>query len=244
MELLIYLITFILIVGFSFLLAWWSMKDFQDSPNLKVDYGTFLLKHPQELNQDFFKRVHRLGLDREIKKRINPFIISLESLTKGTIRSLVIHGPREICRQFPQFGLLELEDYTQKIAASRLLCFELTLKKGLKTVNLKDISLALHKHFQIEESEYLFLQIVMMPFPGDSFQVSLRVVISGKDSNRRVELARKFEQLTLAEFNLGRSLRRRNSLAIFQDFKTRSLVPAQIEKFTLPGELILKIANF
>lgn len=225
------------------MLAWWSMKDFQDSPNLKVDYGTFLLKHPQALNQDFFNRVHRLGLDRGIKKRINPFIISLESLAKGTTRSLVIHGPREICRQFPQFGLLELEDYTQKIPANKLLCFELTLKKGLKTLNLQNQTLELLKHFQLEESEYLFLQIVMVPVPGDSFQVSLRVVISAKDSNRRVELARKFEQLTSEQLNLSRSARRRNSLAIFQDFKTRSVIPAQIEKFTLPRELILKIAH-
>lgn len=243
MELVIYVVSFILIVGFSFLLAWWSMKDFRDTPNLKVSYGTFLLKHPQELNQDFFERIHRLGLDRGIKKRINPFIISLESLIKGTTRSLVIHGPREICRQFPQFGLLELEDYTQKIAANKLLCFELTLKKGSKPLDIKNQELLLLKHFQLEESEYLFLQIVMAPFPGDSFQVSLRVVISAKDSNRRVEIARKFEQLTLSQLNLGRSVRRRSSLAIFQDFKTRSLVPAQIEKFSFPKELILKIVK-
>lgn len=244
MELLVYLGAFVLITGSAFFLAWRSMKDFQDKPNPKVIYGAFLIQHPELLNKDFFKRIHRLGLDRQFKKRINPFIFALEKLAKGTTRALVIYGPKELSFEFPELSLMELEDYTQKMTLNNLQCFELALKKGLKLTDLPLQDLQLLKHFQLEEAEYLFLQIVMIPHPGeDLFQVALRIVVGAKDSNRRIEIAHKLGQLIKLNINLDRSSKRRTSLESFQNFQKRSLVPAQIEKFILPGELILKLAR-
>ncbi len=241
MELLIYLVALIIIIGVPFLLAWRSMRDFQDKPSPKVTYGTFLVQHPEVLNGDFFQRINHLGLDRQFKKRINPFVFALERLAKGATRALVFFGPKELAREFPELSLLELEDYTQKIAANRLQCFELSLRKNARLADLKTHQLELLKHFQIDESEYLFLQMVLVPSANELFQAAVRVVVSAKESNRRVEIARQFEQKTKSQINLGRSAKRRSSSENFQSYQRRSLIPAQIEKFTLPGELILKI---
>ncbi|EKD84968.1 MAG: hypothetical protein ACD_38C00123G0003, partial [uncultured bacterium] len=86
----LWLILFLLIIGISFILAFRSMKDYQEIPKAsKVEYGLFLIRRTDSFDAGVLGSIGKFMLD-------NSLIISLERLFKGNKAALTIFGPKEI----------------------------------------------------------------------------------------------------------------------------------------------------
>lgn len=100
----LFIILFILIVAASAYLAYISMRDYYDLPEKIKNYSLFLIREPSALNV--------ANLDKFLAESSAP-ILSFERLFKGSRSALVIYGPKQVLAKFPDFKLLELEDYTK-----------------------------------------------------------------------------------------------------------------------------------
>src|SRR3989344_1433133 len=161
----IWIIIFLTIVIISLFLAYRSMKDYQDVPeDLNIEMGLFLIRYPEGINGEILSHLYQFAKTKRS-------IISLEKLNKSGEKALVIFGPKDLQKDFPNLNLLELEDYLQnpvgtqdlnstKTSVNNTLAWNIMGKKDPK----KELVLA--EGFSItnlSENQSFYLQIVCSP---------------------------------------------------------------------------------
>lgn len=152
---LLWIILFILIIIISLILAYQSMKDFQDKPEkLGSQYAPFLIRNTTALTEDLLKQLHN-----EIFKKGQ--LISLERLFKGLRSALIIYGPKEILVRYSEpLKLIELEDYTG-VNIEHLSVWEVGVKE---LTSLKENLPNLFKELpQLLDQEQFWWQLVLRP---------------------------------------------------------------------------------
>lgn len=165
----IWLGLFLIILVSSFVLAYLSMKDYQEIPR-PSENSLYLIRNPAAFNEALIESLHA-----ELVKTGSP--ISLERLFKGEKKAWVIFGPKKILQRFEKLQLLELEDYTN-VSKEQVTSFEMELRK--------DQSFLLAP---LSENEQFWLQIILQPEKEKNFKAYFRVVIFVPDDRRRSKLS-------------------------------------------------------
>ncbi|TSC66298.1 MAG: Uncharacterized protein CEO21_226 [Microgenomates group bacterium Gr01-1014_80] len=160
----IFLILFFIILSVSFVLAYSSMRDYQEVPASEKEYSLYLIRKPQFLTSQLLGALINLSKGK---------IISLERLFKGESSALVIFGPRKVLEgHFSEIlGLLELEDYTRVTQASS---WEIGRRgqPDLKSDFFRDLP-------AFSKEEQFWWQVVIK-----DFEVQLRAVFAYADKER------------------------------------------------------------
>lgn len=185
---------FLLIVGISFVLAYRSMRDYQEIPNnTKVEYGLYLVRQMENFNANFLDSISPLILDEGL-------IISLERLFKGKKAALAIFGPKKVLEKFiPNLNLLELEDYTIDCDSRDVSIWEM----GAKNASLKNpdsLHILTESLSQLGEEDQFFWQVILGVKKIKVelfFQTQIRAVVYSKDPLRKKMLTSLLSDLQL-----------------------------------------------
>ena len=156
------------------------MHDFEIKPNLKLEYGTFLIKNPTNLNPDTLT-----PLLADLAKA--NLLISFERLFKGHEGVLVVYGPKNILLRYQnQFNFLELEDYTG-IDLNHIAIWEVEVHDK---PNFRD------KFPDLLPDEQIWFQIILRINKKDLsfFPTRIRVVLTSQDESRLKELTKDFQE--------------------------------------------------
>lgn len=181
----LWFILFLLIIGISFILALWSMRDYQEIPQQsKAEYGLFLIRRTDNLNFEILDMIRKSILDQG-------FIISIEKLFKGKKAALAIFGPKKSLEGFvQQLNLLELEDYTTDLAIQDILIWEVGVKGSTDNI---------FKNFpMLEYDDQFFWQVILAKGKENlSFQTQIRAAVYSKDPERRQTLVPNFQNFNM-----------------------------------------------
>lgn len=205
----LWLLLFLLVIGISFILAFRSMKDFQEIPQkAEEDYSLFLVRQVTNLDAKILDFIRQ-------KVFAKGGIVSFERLFKGTQTALTIFGPKNILVEFQsELNLLELEDYAAEFTDSNVSVWEVGTRDSTK-LNPDQLSDFFSSLPQLEPEEQFFWQVI-----PDKSKVQIRAAISSKDTLRRKILAstqnlnagglhkipRPFSNEQMVEFYRARSL--------------------------------------
>lgn len=192
----LWLALFFLIVGISFVLAYRSMKDYQEIPSsAKVEYGLFLVRQNAGFNANLLNSIGRLILDKGL-------IISLERLFKGKKAALTIYGPRQVLEQFSStLNLLELEDYILDCDSSNVSVWEMGTQNA-GSHNFDNPNLIFENLSELSEEDQFFWQVILRAKSdkeGMAFQTQIRAVVYSQDPTRRKMLTTALQDLKLGE---------------------------------------------
>lgn len=213
----LWVILFLLIVAISFLLAFLSMRDYQEIPQQsKVEYGLFLIRQPDRFNALILNAIRKSMLGSN-------FIVSIERLFKGSKSALTIFGPRKILDQFiDKLNLLELEDYTLDLSSNHIVIWEVGIK-DIQANKLDNID-NFFKNFPLLDAEDQFLwQIVLTAksVEGVAFHSQIRAAVYSKELVRRKTLVPLLQNLGVEE--LVKIPRPFSAEQMLSFFKLRSL---------------------
>ena len=174
----LWLLLFLLVIGISFILAFRSMKDYQEIPRkADMDYSLFLIRQVKTLDVKILNTIRQEVLAQGE-------IISLERLLKGSETALTVFGPKSILGKFQSgLNLLELEDYAAEFTDSRVCVWEVGAKETVKLDpdHFSDILSNLPK---LESDEHFFWQVIL-----SKDQVQIRAAVSSKDPIRKKMLS-------------------------------------------------------
>jgi len=206
----IWFILFFIILFISLVLAYLSMKDYQEIPKLEKEYSTYLIRKPDFLTTQTLSNILDLNRGK---------LIALERLFKGKSNALVIFGPKILKERFSDLlGLLELEDYTG----------ERNLFTAWEVIKKEEIKNSIFAKFPaILENEKFYWQVLIS---GDSGQI--RAAYSGRN-----ELIPELE--TFAQPGLTKIPRPMSSSQIFNLYKQRVFTPANAQKISVTEALLL-----
>ena len=201
------------------------MKDYQDDP--KGEYGLFLLKNPNILDENFFKNIFNYSSD---------IIFSLEKIYRGEQSALVWFAPKKIVEHLGNVSLLELEDYTSNLPLDKIQSWEVNKKKGDKKKEYEGFHF--FKEISIENDEKVVFQIVFKK-ENNQLQTTLRILVSASTSLRRSIIAKHLDKNISDQSIFVRSDKKFSSKQILGQFKKRSLYPKEVKRqYLLPGEII------
>lgn len=185
---------FLIIVAISALLAYQSMKDYEQKPSLKDTYSLFLIKNPLGV----VKVLDSLHLSLLQKSQL----VSFERLFKGSQSALVIYGPKATLQIFNNdLNLLELEEYTQA-DASLITAWEMGTK-DLASFHLEKFNI-FEGLPSLQDAEQWWWQLVLQPTTSSldlnlrkkrSFDLKLQKIFSAHPELRQVA-DRKSQQKT------------------------------------------------
>src|SRR3989344_4321201 len=192
----LWLILFLLIIGISFILAFRSMKDYQEIPKAsKVEYGLFLIRRTDSFDAGVLGSIGKFMLD-------NSLIISLERLFKGNKAALTIFGPKEILNRFSaSLSLLELEDYILDCQTEDLSIWEVGVKENTGP-NFDDQNNIFANLSQMGDEDQFFWQVILgsrKEKDNISFQTQIRAVVYSKDPSRKKILTSLLQGLKLGK---------------------------------------------
>lgn len=244
----IWLIIFFIIILISSVLAYRSMKDYEEIPdNLSLN-SVFYIGNPENFTIEILKKMHSLFLSRKQ-------FFSIEKLYKGAEKAITIFGSRELVSFLPELNLIELEDYlvgelpvylgrqeqNSEVDANRTITWLIEPKNNPKRQihpgpELKDLS--------IGDNQKVFLQAVCMPEKDNAdavFQTTWRLMVSDKDSIERVILAKKVDRIFTQQTGLNKHDDDFPELKKFESFKNRSLVPKESANFPMSAREIFDI---
>ncbi len=233
---------FFVVLIVSFFLAMRSMKNFQDLPTAHLEYSLFLLQNPENLTHSTLKKLHDFALQLDT-------LISLEKLTKGSQTVLTIFVPNQFITQFPELGLLELEDYIslepekdeKKISKNEALPWVIAPKNSKKDLQLND---SFFKKLSLNEMQHFFWQIVLQPLKTNTnFQATIRAMVVEKIPAERVNVAKRIDSLINETTGLIKEAKVASSGTIFESFAKRTIVPKEVSSFELNGEEVLKLLS-
>lgn len=210
----IFLILFFIILSISFVLAYLSMRDYQEVPVTEKEYSLYLIRKPQFLTPQILGALVNLSKGK---------IISLERLFKGESSALVIFGPKKVLEgHFSEIlGLLELEDYTKVVEAT---AWEIG-RRGQH-----DLKFDIFENLPVlSKEEQFWWQVVIR-----DFEVQLRAVFAFADKDRR-SLALRLEGI--GGKSLGKLPKAFTSDQILDFYRQRVFTPAN--SFTSKAEEIL-----
>lgn len=247
-PLMIWVIAFFIIILISSVLAYRSMRDYEEFPESGSLNSVFFIAKAQIFTAEILKKIH------EILLRSNQFF-SLEKLYKGEEKVLVLYGPKELSGYFPQLNMVELEDYvsdnglkgdlrnsqSKKVSPDEILTWYIEPKRNSKTPlqdkgGLEDL--------KIGEDQKIFIQAVLSPQSNGGeqmFQATLRIMVADSDSIARVNLAKKVELAFSQSTGLLKHNDEFSEAKKFDSYKMRTLIPKEVEPFPLSVEEILAI---
>ena len=185
----LWLALFFLVMAISFILAFQSMREYQEIPlKSKEEYGLFLIRNITNLDAELLKSLREhIATDG--------LLISIERLFKGQKAALTIFGPKRILENFREdLGLLELEDYSLNLNSNDMHIWEMGTKSKQalpRTSIFKNLP-------SLAEEEQFLLQVVLGPKDGknEAFQSQIRAAVYSKDPARRRELAHLLQNMT------------------------------------------------
>ena len=229
----LWVLLFLIIVGLSFVLAMWSMKDYQEIPQeAKTDYSLFLVRNTNNFNATFLDTLQTTAKSGQI--------ISLERLFKGTQSALAIFGPKIILEQYTtQLNLLELEDYAQNLSSQDLYIWEM----GSKGFGKLDAAIdSVFKNLPaLDNQDQFFWQVVLGVKKGKDifFPTQIRAATYSSDQARRntlvtalqdvsfgglVKVPTPFSQAQLLDFYKLRSLSKDSKSPVLKSAEIVTLV--------------------
>jgi hypothetical protein len=246
----IWLALFIIIIITSFILAYLSMKDYQETPAKHSGFGIFLIQNPQTFNNAVLRSLYSDAQKRQA-------IITVERLFKGSKSALIITGNREILEKYTQIlNLLELEDFTN-LLEDYLVAWEIGLKEGTsRPIKIDDIfkdmpifetneqfwwQLTFHapvfkKHTLIDFFSWLILG---KKASATTFKCQIRAVLYSPDANRRAKFSEELQRL--GEPILTKIPRPITSSQMFHNYKMRSIFPADSYLLDLGVDEVLQL---
>lgn len=250
----IWVILLIILLGASLILAFYSMRSYQEIPAALSSYSLFLVRNKQAFNTQMLDKIHQLTAPDQAS-------FSLERLFKGNESVLVIFGPVNLIRQLPELDPLELEDYLQtdsnspssmeglrptKISVND--SFTLTIvPKGSSKKSLLAKSDFL-KMLNLEPEQYFFWQIVASPLvkrsqkdPRSLFQVTIRAMVVDKNAAKKIDLAKKIDQEINRATSLTSQKRSQTSQSYFLSFTKRAIIPKEVAEFSLHSEELVSL---
>lgn len=179
----LWVILFLLVVGISFVLAYRSMKDYQEIPKeTKAEYGLFLIRQTTNFDSSFLDSIQKLIAGPGL-------VVSLERLFKGQKAALTIFGPKQILAPFTyKLDLLELEDYTLNLDSQKVAVWEVGLKSANPKVTIFDN--IFQNLPQLQDQDQFFWQVVLGAKLGkDSlFQTQIRAAVYSENPLTQKEL--------------------------------------------------------
>lgn len=187
----LWIILFLLIIAISLILAYLSMRDYQEIPQKSpVEYGLFLIRQTDQFNPGILNSIREYMIQQSL-------IISIERLFKGKQTALTIFGPKKILAQFTsQLNLLELEDYVQNLVNEDIFIGEVGAKDTTKA-KLSYASNMFRALPILDNEDQFFWQIILNARKHDlSFQTQIRILVCSKDPLRKQALAASFQDLS------------------------------------------------
>lgn len=222
------ILLFIFILAISFFLSLYSMRDFQQKPSSKQDYGLFLVRNLNNLSMDFILQFLS-GLSRF------GFLVSFEKLFRGSQEALVLYGPKNILSKNTQgLNLLELEDYTA-VEMENTSIFEVGVK------GTSDLRQYLPQLF---DNERIYFQIILNTKNKnlDLIPSQIRVIIFCQNQDRLKEITSQFHE------NFKESLPKIpkpfSKGQMFEFYKSRSYIKSEKMTLNLKAEDILNFSFF
>src|ERR1044071_4017614 len=98
----IWVIAFFIIILISSVLAYRSMRDYEEFPDILSLNSLYFIGNPAGLSPEMMKKLHNFFLIRK-------HFFSLEKLIKGHDKARVLYGPRDLGKDFPELNLVEIE---------------------------------------------------------------------------------------------------------------------------------------
>lgn len=243
----IWVALFFIIILVSAVLAFRSMKDYEEFPENLTPNAVFFLGNPQTFTIETLNKLHSLLLG-------NKHFFSLERLIKGKERALVIFGPRELPGLFPELNLVELEDYLgelnpeiipadleKKVDANQSITWLIEPKNNVKRVMHIGPQL---KELNIAPQQKVFVQIVGEPVNDKDevyFQSTLRVMVADNDPIERVNLAKIVNLAFQDATGLNKRADSFPEAKKFESFKQRAHIPKEVADFKLTSREVFDI---
>ena len=216
----VFWILFLLIILISLMLAYLSMRDFEEGPeDFGPDNGLYLIKKPHPLTADLMDYLYKV-----IKK--DNLIISLERLFKGRESALVIYGPKKALEALKKaLDLLELEEY---VKAETPTVWHIGTKK---IGDYQKMTKSIFSDFpKLEEGETVWYQLILQPEKKPRhFKGQIRVVVVSPDQRRKKLLA---EALQIPKNNLVKIPQPFSTTQMIEFYKKRSMLGRSRMKFT------------
>lgn len=198
----IWLGIFLIILATSFFLAYLSMRNYQESLPVLVS-SLYLIRNPAAVNEEFAGKLYQ-------ELNTSKSYISLERLFKGDKEALVIFGPHETLKKFPELNLLELEDYAETLEDT-INVWEMTIgdKKGQGLPPLGS-------------DEQFWLQMLLQAQNSQDFKAYFRAAAICPDERKRAKLTASLKEGIGQFIFLPRPLSSKKMLDLY---KNRSLPP-------------------
>jgi hypothetical protein len=242
--LLLWIIIFIIIILISSVLAYRSMRDYEEIPDTAVLTSIFYIRSPENLKAEVFRKIHGLLFPQKQ-------LFSVEKLYKGKEKAFVLFGPRELIHQIPELNLIELEDYLagegeslmggdsgKKVDMNQSLTWLIDPKNNPKREIHSGSGL---NELAIGNDQKVFVQAVCMPENDMHFQTTWRIMVADRDSINRVALAKAAERVFGVSTGLNKSTESFPESKKFESFKMRTLIPREIAPFPMSPDEILDI---
>lgn len=179
----LWIVLFLLIIGISFLLAFSSMRDYQEiTQTPKMDYGLFLIRKLENFDESILNAIRDLTHSEKLT-------ISIERLVKGKKSALTIFGPKKILSSFTgKLNLLELEDYAAGWNSKEVFTWEVGMKDS-KNLSLGDFNNILRNLPEFADEDQFFWQVILSPKgqqkKNNFFQTQIRAAFFSKDPRRK-----------------------------------------------------------
>lgn len=234
----IWIVLFFIIILVSAVLAFRSMKDYEEFPGSENINSLFFVANSQNFTENSLKKLHKAFLNSKQ-------FFSLERLNKGQERVLVIFGPREIPEILPELKLVEIEDYLadpnsleqnnmdKKASVNHALTWLIEGKLNKKPLHIGEEL----KNLDLGKDQQFHIQIVAIPEAAitdlEKFQSTIRVMVVEDDSIERVALAKILTQGLEQATGFNRHQDNFPEQKKFESFKQRSLVPKEVTPFSL-----------
>ncbi len=167
-----WILLFILVVVISFLLAYLSMRNFQEAPTSQdKDYGLFLIRKTVNLTPSLLSDFHQKMLKEN-------FILSFERLFKGNQSTLVIFAPRKLIQSYVVIlDLVELEEYTN-VDSAKTLVFQMGSKQKGQVGSLDNF---FAEFPDLSADEFIWWQLILHAKKNGEFEILPRVAFSAKE---------------------------------------------------------------
>lgn len=225
------------------------MRDYEEFPDSLNFNSLFYIGNYQNLNLETLKKLHNHFINQKQ-------FFSLEKLIKGKEKARVIFGPRSLVTDFPELNLVEIEDYlagetslltpdqtAKTTTVNETLSWLVEPKNNPKKVLMASQELS---SLTVENDQKVFMQSVLMPLPqkeGTLFQGTLRVMVAEPDPIKRIELAKKINEIFAKATGLNKHEDNFAEMKKFESFKQRSLIPKEVAEFPLTSEEVLMLVS-
>lgn len=235
----IWIVFFLLIILVSSVLAYRSMKDYEEIPDALTLNALFYVSSPSNIDKAL-STLHR--------KFSGQKFFSLERLVKEDERAIVLFAERGMKKDFEELGLVEIEDYLtswdglsrheKQTSVDETISWLLDPKTDSKSLlQVKDE----FRDLKVKSGQKVFFQMVLMPTGDSQFQSTLRVMVADPDPVGRVQLAKDVNLLISNSIGLNKHVDGFSESKKFESFKQRTLVPKEVSEFYLSQEEIISL---